>query len=281
LFPIELFEFDLVDYGLINWSLAPYFSRLLISFEVFLGIAFILNWRPRPYVYISSLLLMLMFTIFLFYRLFTGNGAENCGCFGSWLPMSVTASIIKNLVIIALILFLYKYNLHQWKIKREKIIIPLIFLGITSVVFAYRLPDDFYLAEEKLPLENNVINPDVFPPIIQKTDTLRPSEQKSFLVFFSATCEHCIKAARKLSIIHKQHPELKMLTYINGEKKEVPAFIEKTKLSLPYAIFNKREFVYLTQGGVPKIFFIRNFKITTYWGGEDFSEKELIRIWAE
>jgi uncharacterized membrane protein YphA (DoxX/SURF4 family) len=279
LFPIELFEFDIVEYGITSWALAPYFSRLLIAFEIFLGLALIANWQYKRIVFPASFILLLFFTIFLAYRWMIYGNSSNCGCFGTWLPMSISQSLIKNGLLLIVLVLIYFYSDTNFTFRKEKIIIPVLYVCILSAVMAFRLPEDFYLTEEKPPLENNTINPAVFPPIINNGDTLKPDINASFLVFLSLTCPHCINTARKLSIINKRVPELKFLVYLNGERKYLPLFLSETKLSLPYTLFNKRDFILICQGSVPKLFFTKNFKIVAYWTGEDFTEDELVDYW--
>jgi hypothetical protein len=281
LFPIELFEYDLVDYGIINWALSPYLSRLIISFEIFLGISLIVNWNFRRTIFPLSILILLFFTSFLLLRIVVSGNDNNCGCFGTWLPMSNVQSILKNILLIALLFTSYKVSKQNLSFKRNKLFVSISLIIITSGIFAFRIPEDFYLSEPKAKLEKNTINPEIFPPIISGNDSIKPNQSKQFLAFFSLTCQHCIHTARKLTIIQKNNPDWQILAYLNGNKADLETFKEKSKFNLNYTLFNKRDFVLITLGGVPKVYLSNKLEIKEYWTGEDFTEKELELAWKK
>lgn len=281
LFPIELFEYDLVDYGIINWALSPYLSRLIISFEIFLGMSLIVNWNFRRTIFPLSILILLFFTSFLLLRIVVSGNDNNCGCFGTWLPMSNVQSILKNILLIALLFTSYKVSKQNLSFKRNKLFVSISLIIITSGIFAFRIPEDFYLSEPKAKLEKNIINPEIFPPIISGNDSIKPNQSKQFLAFFSLTCQHCIHTARKLTIIQKNNPDWQILAYLNGNKADLETFKEKSKFNLNYTLFNKRDFVLITLGGVPKVYLTNKLEIKEYWTGEDFTEKELELAWKK
>lgn len=281
LFPIELFEYDLVDYGIINWALSPYLSRLIISFEIFLGMSLIVNWNFRRTIFPLSILILLFFTSFLLLRVVVSGNDNNCGCFGTWLPMSNVQSILKNILLIALLFTSYKVSKQNLSFKRNKLFVSISLIIITSGIFAFRIPEDFYLSEPKAKLEKNTINPEIFPPIISGNDSIKPNQSKQFLAFFSLTCQHCIHTARKLTIIQKNNPDWQILAYLNGNKADLETFKEKSKFNLNYTLFNKRDFVLITLGGVPKVYLTNKLEIKEYWTGEDFTEKELELAWKK
>lgn len=281
LFPIELFEYDLVDYGIINWALSPYLSRLIISFEIFLGMSLIVNWNFRRTIFPLSILILLFFTSFLLLRIVVSGNDNNCGCFGTWLPMSNVQSILKNILLIALLFTSYKVSKQNLSFKRNKLFVSISLIIITSGIFAFRIPEDFYLSEPKAKLEKNTINPEIFPPIISGNDSIKPNQSKQFLAFFSLTCQHCIHTARKLTIIQKNNPDWQILAYLNGNKADLETFKEKSKFNLNYTLFNKRDFVLITLGGVPKVYLTNKLEIKEYWTGEDFTEKELELAWKK
>jgi hypothetical protein len=195
--------------------------------------------------------------------------------------MTNVQSVFKNITLIALLLISYKFSKQYLNFKLNKLYVSFSCIIIISSIFAFRIPEDFYLSEPKAKLEKNIINPEVFPPIIHQKDTLKPSGSKQFLAFFSLTCQHCIHTARKLSIIQKNNPDWQILTYLNGNKSDLETFKVQSKFNLKYTLFNKRDFVLITMGGVPKIYLTQHLKIKEYWTGEDFTEKELEIAWKK
>lgn len=132
---IHFFELDLVNKGLMGWELAPYFSRLLIGFELFLGLSFFHNGWFKRVIAPATFLLLLAFSVYLLRQIFTSEDwgmSGDCGCFGSWLPMNPFESFLKNLVLGAMVVwayFLAEKDTDLWKV-------PLI-LGLSGYLFIF------------------------------------------------------------------------------------------------------------------------------------------------
>jgi uncharacterized membrane protein YphA (DoxX/SURF4 family) len=76
-------------------------TRVLVSGELIVGIALLQNKWFKTVVMPAVMLLMLVFTIHLFFEGFAsekGFVEGNCGCFGDVLPMTILESILKNIV---------------------------------------------------------------------------------------------------------------------------------------------------------------------------------------
>jgi len=104
---IEVFEHDLVIKGITNWTGAHYLSRALISFELFIGIAFLQNHYFRKIIVPASFLLLAAFSVYLSYSLYLDGNKGNCGCFGQVLPMTPLEALIKNIVLMGLVAYIY------------------------------------------------------------------------------------------------------------------------------------------------------------------------------
>jgi thiol-disulfide isomerase/thioredoxin len=103
------FEKQLVDLGICNWCKAPYLARFIIGIEYALGLAILFNVWIRRFTIPVTILLLIAFIIHL---CITGsqygftNG--NCGCFGQLIPMKPIEAIIKNILTIGLLLWIWK-----------------------------------------------------------------------------------------------------------------------------------------------------------------------------
>ena len=87
---------------------APYFSRILIGIEFALGIAILLKDYLKKITIPATILLLAVFTIHLSYTTFVSGNAGNCGCFGELIPMTPVEAIIKNIIAIGLLIWLFK-----------------------------------------------------------------------------------------------------------------------------------------------------------------------------
>jgi len=79
--PIEPLEFVMLEHSHFPWFLNSVIARLLISLEVLLGIMLVFNLKPKL-AFKASVLLLVLFTLYLFYVLFIQGNDGNCGCFG-------------------------------------------------------------------------------------------------------------------------------------------------------------------------------------------------------
>lgn len=89
-------------------GLASYFSRTLIGIEFALGLLLLQRHYLRRFVIPATILLLVVFIVHLTIDTLLHGNAGNCGCFGSLLPMTPVEAIIKNIVAVGLLVWLYK-----------------------------------------------------------------------------------------------------------------------------------------------------------------------------
>jgi uncharacterized membrane protein YphA (DoxX/SURF4 family) len=86
-----------------SWTLT--LSILMNAFEIIAGVALLIGWRIRLFIWLL-LLLILFFTFLTGYAYLSGK-FKNCGCFGDCLPISPLTSFLKDLMLLLLIIFLF------------------------------------------------------------------------------------------------------------------------------------------------------------------------------
>ena len=100
------FEITLIDQGLLSSrGQAQHAARFLIGFEFALGLLMLLPYYTKQLMAIASLMLI-GFTIHLGYLWAIGDN-ENCGCFGEMISMSPAESIAKNILMLAVSVWLW------------------------------------------------------------------------------------------------------------------------------------------------------------------------------
>jgi hypothetical protein len=140
-------------------NIAPYFSRILIGIEMALGLLLLQNHWLRKFIVPMTILLLVIFVLHLTYVTFlSGGNSGNCGCFGELLPMTPIEAIIKNLVAIGLLVYLYKLLSKNDSLN---------FWILTTVLFASIL-GIFMLAPIR-PAESNFSVSPVVEPIEDST----------------------------------------------------------------------------------------------------------------
>lgn len=89
------------DYSLI-------LSVAMIAFEIDAGVAVILGWQMKLFSWLL-LLLIIFFTFLTGYAVLSGKIKE-CGCFGNCIPLTAWQSFLKDLLLLALILLIFRYR---------------------------------------------------------------------------------------------------------------------------------------------------------------------------
>src|SRR5215212_7932019 len=84
------------------------FSIIIIAFEIIAGVAVLVGWKFRLFSWLL-LLLIIFFTFLTGYAVLSGKIRE-CGCFGDCIKLTAMDSFIKDLILLALIIFLFAFR---------------------------------------------------------------------------------------------------------------------------------------------------------------------------
>lgn len=122
-------------HGLQDYTL--WFSFMMNTFEVVAGVAVIVGWRMKLFSWLL-LLLIVFFTFLTGYAVLSGK-IKTCGCFGDCIPLSAEQSFIKDLVLLALIIFLFLMrNKIQPGLSNKTSLKILLFSLVFTVFLQYR-----------------------------------------------------------------------------------------------------------------------------------------------
>lgn len=257
LFPIQRFEYTIVDTVHFSWLLSAITARVLIGFEAALGVLILSHfYGNKKWVLKAALALLLIFSIYLIYLWITQGNNINCGCFGDDVWMTPSTSLIKNgILIIATFLLLAFHN--GWYFKRNNII------SLVTVTILFILPFIFYpipgnepnwLGKKKHLLDLSPLYDSV------KTDkpVLALQTGKRIIAFFSPTCPHCQMAAYKMHLMKVNDTSLPFFFVIGGHR-DLKNFWEKTHAQeIPYTRLDQKPFINLAGTSWPAIYFVDN-----------------------
>lgn len=84
-----------------------YISRLLIALEIAIGIALLQNNYIKTVVIPGTILLLLIFITHLTSQVLSGEEIKNCGCNGELIKMTPLEAIIKNVITIGMLVYLF------------------------------------------------------------------------------------------------------------------------------------------------------------------------------
>jgi len=204
-------------------NIAPYFSRIIIGVEFFIAFAFLQNNFLKRLVIPSSIFLLITFSLHLSYSIFSGD-SENCGCFGELIPMTPIEALIKNIITIFILIWLYRNMDKDISSSFSKLVIQ--FLVVLLLMFAF------------LPIQTVGKNKRVSSFSEYVVADLDINEGKKILCFFDAGCEHCMQAARSLKNLSDSivsFPEIHII-FSDSESDRIPEFFAYTKEEFSYQI---------------------------------------------
>ncbi|MNJ90901.1 hypothetical protein D3C87_85410 [compost metagenome] len=145
---------------------AAYFSRILIGCELALGILLLQKNYFKRLVIPMSFLMLLIFSIHLTYEIFSTGNSGNCGCFGSLLPMTPVQALIKNIIGMVLLAFLYMRTAKESDKLNFSFLAAITFASILAVFLVgplQRKSNDQLVEEMMQEMELN--SPDTAPEV--------------------------------------------------------------------------------------------------------------------
>jgi hypothetical protein len=234
----------------------------MIGLEFFVGFLLIINYNLRNFTLPLTAGLLIFFSIYLLLQIIFSGNEGNCGCFGEHLKMTPLQAIVKNTVMIALSAPIYFMN-KGWRIRYNTMMLSFTSLTFIAIPFVFNPVDYTYTSnnldeEVNYPLELNAL----FAPE-DSTKVEIPSvdlrKGKHVLAFMSLKCPHCRVAAKKFRLIKNNNPKIPMYFVLNGDKKDLNAFLEDTNIeNIPYSFALGKAFVQLSGTTLPKIYYIEN-----------------------
>lgn len=255
---------------------APYFSRILIGIEFALGIAILLKDYLKKITIPATILLLAVFTIHLSYTTFVSGNAGNCGCFGELIPMTPVEAIIKNIIAIGLLIWLFKIlpadgKSNFWLLKS-------VGLGCILALFMVApIRPVAEIVEEPISPKNSIIEIKPSTDYIYTTEEIKigndsiklkdgkeiPTEKKTedapkkvksgyekyfpgidndkkILCYFVPGCDHCMDTAKELNEMRKKDKNFPpvYVIFMNEEPEKIPTFFEFAGTKFPYKMID-------------------------------------------
>lgn len=253
----------------------------------------------------AAIALLVFFTLDLIrVIIYKGFGGE-CGCFGQIIIMTPLEAIIKNIFLLAALVYLYR----QIEIETaKKWILPALFIIISFVPVFLFFPikhfmivtgnrstkvtkrDSTFAARDK-----NINKPQTAIPVRKRdttsfrvmkgNDSLPVAGFKNFsggviadfkkgkeiVAVLNMECEDCVATAAEIGKLNKEMNLPQVYFLLLGDEKQLPEFITKTKTNYPYKLLNEEEFFTLIKGSPPRVWLLQNGKVLGDWNFRDFT----------
>jgi len=279
LYPIEPFEFNFVHIGIANWTIAPFFARGIIAFEILLGLMLIINANRKATIF-SALTLLCLFTIYLLIAWIAEGNKDNCGCFGTFLQMSTSESILKNILLILLLLLLLKKG-SQWNWRYKwiiTVIVVCIAIATPFIINPVSLNAAIHKENAHLPVRAPF---EYLPDMVFSGKTVDLNKGEKLLALFSLGCPHCKILATKLAILSEQENIPDVYVLFIGDEGKLDHFLKKTSMPFPYKIFNDKNFFKISGPKLPTLLYVRDGMVYHFWSGQDVPADDIINLKKE
>ena len=245
------FEITLMDQGIApNRLIASYLARFFIGLEFALGFLMLLPFYIKQLMQFTFFLLG-GFTLHLIYLWSIGD-TDNCGCFGEMISMTPEQSIIKNIIMLAIALAVFKTA----ETKKIKKIIPVVFSAVTIISMWIILP---------------IPNHNEFPfdsfTHFETRGRVDLSSGEKLVAIFNLDCEHCQETANKLAKLKRSvenFPEFYVLYFQEGST-SVEDFESITQSSFPYDLIEVNTFFDLIGDSPPRVYNLKDGKVLEIW----------------
>ncbi len=268
LFPLDYFELILVDQVGLSWNAVPFFSRFVIWAEIVIGLCIVFAFRIK-WSLIASLTMLTVFTVYLMAQVLSGNGAEDCGCFGELIPLDGPSSIIKNIVLLffGAVLLVYKSKAARFKWPLGGPILSLVAIPVSIGFFP--LPE--YNADADFELDIELLERNEFG---QELSTFKAG--RKIVVVMLAKCVHCAQLASLIAQLEPEQVQDNLRIIIMGPADAADFFIEDTNIQeFPISKSTDRELLGAVEGTFPTVIFAENGEVKSKWKGKDVNIKLL------
>lgn len=269
---MDRFEIYVYSYHFYSLNFSFIVARLAIILELVLGIGLISHCLHKL-MWWGSMAMLVGYSLLLIYALRLGR-TDSCHCFGDFLQLDPKQSLIKNGVLLAL--FLPIFRMESWNTPFRWLILIVAIMASSIGVFVASPPDNLANSD---PVHN--LQVELFDEMLDEAplDSLHLDEGKQIVCFFSTGCEYCQTAARKLSLMQRFYdfPEENITYLFVGNEEGVTKFYEQSE-SAQY-----RDVVYpdvtrllkAVDGNMPTIVFMENGEVVHEYGFRNMNEDEI------
>ena len=270
---MDRFEIYVYSYHFFSLNFSFLAARAAIILELVLGIGLISNSLHKVYWW-GSMAMMTGYSLLLIYAFVNGR-TDSCHCFGDYLQLDPTQSLLKNGVL--MVLFLLIYRMKEWKTPFRWLILFLAVMASTIAVFVVSPPDNYtqnYNSDQNLQVE-------LFDEALNEAplDALNLREGKKVICFFSTSCEYCQMAAQKLSLMQQFYgfPPENIFFVFMGTEKGVAEFYEKSEsVAYSYLLYDDVvKLLKISNGNFPTIVFMDNGEVVHEYGFRNMREEEI------
>lgn len=263
-------------------------SIVTIAVELMISLAMITEIRLKGLVHAGIIIMLLIFTGLIIYS-WAFYDLEDCGCLGTYIKMSPLASIIKNLVIIAVTVFAFIRYLKRDdrsilnEFARFGRSIPRIIIAVLCFVVVLSTSVYSY-AKKKDEILNSKFGKRIDKPERKTDENEAPFAQfvfdlngtqvdlgqgQYFVSFFSDTCEHCMETVPEVNELKLNLGDsLEFVALCLGTEEGLEEFNQITSPEFPTFWIEDMVFIKFMSEAPPRFYVVRDGQPIHYWDYE-------------
>ncbi len=259
LLSIDSFEVYIYSFGIFNYTATTFLSRLLIFIELTMGIGLILKICFKQ-IWWLTMLMMVSFTVFLIYAAIYRNDS-NCHCFGDFVEIDSAQSIVKNIIVLALLFLIRKDVSHDYRPVLKKWLIAGSVV-VSFVVSFVLLPMD--VIYNKIYSGNDDMNEAAFYESLSDSTFVEIREGRYLINYALAGCKYCRLGTEKVTMMLDRHgiSHDRLKFFVGGSDEAISKFVEVTGTSdYEHWKIPAPQFMAITYGKFPLYVFIDYGKV--------------------
>ena len=270
---LDHFELYIYSFKLFNLTLCELAARAIIAAEILVGILLIVKVRYKEAWWLT-LLMLIGFSLLLIYVILFRNDS-NCHCMGELVEITPSLSLVKNLVLIALMLVIRKEEDYPFG-KRIRVL-ALVGSFIAAIVPPFVLfpIDDIYNAFSKPEIYNEAnLNGFLQDSVMQD---IQIDDGNYIVGIISSGCDFCRTSCLKMSEIASNNDldSTRILYFIWGDSTSVQKFPSETHTeAFRFVTINPLVAIRITNS-FPLYFFFKDGEVEKTANLRQLTEKDI------
>ena len=275
LISIDNFELYIYSFNIFSFTMSGLAARAIIACELLVGILLIAKVKYKEAWWLTMLMLV-GFSLLLVYVILFRNDS-NCHCMGDLVEIKPSLSLIKNLLVIALMLLIRKEEDYRFRGRVTVLVIAI--LTAIAVPFALFPMDNIYNLFSKTSTKS--CNEAEFNSFLQDSvmQDIHLDEGNFIVGVVSSGCKFCRIGCLKMSemVTFNKIDSTKVLYFIWGDSTSVQEFRKETK-SEPflYVPINPVKAIRITDGAFPLFLFIQDGEVQRTADLRQLTENEVV-----
>ena len=256
LLSLDQFELYIYSFNLMSLTLCGLVARIIIACEILFGILLIIKVKYKT-IWWLTLLMLIGFSLLLVYVILFRND-DNCHCMGELVKLKPLVSLIKNLVAIALMLFVRNEDDYQFRGKT----LALVGAFIAAIVppFALFPIDDVYSLFSKNELDYSEISFNALMADSSMQD-VHLDDGNYIVGIVSTGCPYCKTSCLKVSeiVAHNQLDTNRIVYFVWGDSTALADYQKETKTEpFNYIFISGMHAIRIANGHFPTYLYMQN-----------------------